>query len=110
MSNLSNEKADAQKHSKDQYVDIKMGEHDLFFKKSYEVLYTVNDFLLGLWFLIGSVCFYFEAAKTWGVSLFVLGSLQMLIRPTIRLVHRIHLKNIYRKEYENKQNDSLSSH
>ncbi|MFZ0368142.1 MAG: YrhK family protein [Halobacillus sp.] len=87
-----------------------MGKHDLFFKKSYEVLYTVNDFLLGLWFLIGSVCFYFEAAKTWGVSLFVLGSLQMLIRPTIRLAHRIHLKNIYRREYEKQQKKSLSSH
>ncbi len=110
MSNLANEKADAQKHSKDQYVELKMGKHDLFFKKSYEVLYTVNDFLLGLWFLIGSVCFYFEAAKTWGVSLFVLGSLQMLIRPTIRLAHRIHLKNIYRREYEKKQKKSFSSH
>lgn len=104
MNNHLNEKADAQQHSRDQYVDIKMGKHDLFFKKRYQVLYTLNHFLLGLWFLIGSICFYFEGpVKTWGVTLFVLGSLQMLIRPAISLVHRLHLKKVYREEYDSKQ-------
>ncbi|MCA0971284.1 YrhK family protein [Halobacillus litoralis] len=97
------EQADAKTHSKDQYVEIKMGHHGVFFKKSYEILYTINDFLLGIWFLIGSVLFYFEHLKTWGVTLFVVGSFQMLIRPTIRLVHQFHLKRHYQKEYERKQ-------
>ncbi|TGB02846.1 YrhK family protein [Halobacillus salinus] len=97
------EQADAQKHTKDQYVEIKMGGHGIFFKKNYETWYTVNDFLLGVWFLVGSIFFYFEALKTWGVTLFVLGSLQMLIRPTIRLIHRFHLKRHYEKEYEKRQ-------
>ncbi|MGP4060281.1 YrhK family protein [Halobacillus sp. H74] len=96
------EEVDEQEQTKDEYVDLKMGKHDVFFKKSYEILYTLNDFLLGLWFLIGSVFFYFESTKMWGVTLFVLGSIQMLIRPTIRLVHRFHLRKIYSQEYENK--------
>ncbi|KGP90808.1 hypothetical protein N780_03735, partial [Pontibacillus chungwhensis BH030062] len=88
------QQANAQTQSKEDYVDLKVGKHDLFFKKPYQILYTLNDFLLGLWFLIGSICFYFEGAvKTWGVTLFVLGSFQLLIRPSIRLAHRIHLKN-----------------
>ena len=99
-------KANAQTQSKEEYVDIQMGHHDLFFKKGYQVFYTVNEFLLGLFFLIGSIFFYFESLKTWGVSLFVLGSLQMLIRPTIRLIHRFDLKNHYKEEYENKQRKS----
>jgi heme O synthase-like polyprenyltransferase len=94
---------DAKKQSKKEYVEIQMGRHDLFFKKGYEVFYTINELLLGMWFLIGSVFFYFETMKTWGVTLFVLGSVQMLIRPTIRLVHRFHLRKHYENEYEEKQ-------
>nr|WP_079528950.1 YrhK family protein [Halobacillus hunanensis] len=95
--------ANAKTDSKQDYVDIKMGDHDLFVKKGYDGLYTLNDFLLGIWFLIGSVFFYFEHLKDWGVTLFVLGSLQMLIRPTIRLFHRFQLKKHYEKEYEKQQ-------
>lgn len=89
--------------TKSEYVDIKMGRHDLFFKKGYQIWYTVNDFLLGIWFLIGSVFFFYESTKTWGVILFVLGSAQMLIRPTIRLIHRFHLKKHYEQKYEQEQ-------
>ncbi len=91
------------KSDKQQYVDVQMGKHDLFFKKNYNILYTLNDILLGLWFFIGSIFFYFESLKTWGVTLFVIGSFQLLIRPTIRLVHRFHLRKHYKKEYEKKQ-------
>lgn len=94
--------ADAQNQSKNEYVDIQMGKHDVFFKKGYNILYTINELLLGIWFLIGSIFFYFEPMKTWGVTLFVLGSVQMLIRPTIRLAHRFHLRKHYEKEYEEK--------
>ncbi|TKD71357.1 YrhK family protein [Pseudalkalibacillus hwajinpoensis] len=102
----SQRSANAQTQSKDEYVDIQMGHHDLFFKKGYQVFYTVNEFLLGLSFLIGSVFFYFESLKMWGVSLFVLGSFQMLIRPSIRLIHRFDLRNHYREEYEKQKNES----
>ncbi|MBH0229036.1 YrhK family protein [Halobacillus sp. KCTC 3957] len=81
-----------------------MGKQGLFVKKGYDTLYTINDVLLGLWFLIGSICFYFETLKMWGVTLFVLGSVQMLIRPTIRLVHHFQLRNEYEDEYERKNN------
>jgi hypothetical protein len=87
---MSNQKSNEQK-----YVDFDIGKHEFFFKKNYAILYTINDFLLGIWFLVGSIFFYFEHLKTWGVTLFVLGSIQMLIRPTIRLIHNFHL----RKEY-----------
>ncbi|UOQ45074.1 YrhK family protein [Halobacillus salinarum] len=104
MSLKNTEAADADFHSKEQYVDIKMGRHDIFFKKGYDVLYTINDFIIGIWFLIGSIFFYFESLQTWGVTLFVLGSVQLLIRPTIRLIHRFHMRSYYKNEYEQKRN------
>ncbi|MBA2174996.1 YrhK family protein [Halobacillus locisalis] len=80
-----------------------MGRHGLFFKKRYEVLYTLNDFLLGIWYLLGSICLYFEISKEWGILLFMLGSIQILIRPSIRIIHRFHVKKHYIKEYDSKQ-------
>ncbi|WP_394218277.1 YrhK family protein [Halobacillus trueperi] len=100
---MSNQKSDKQK-----YIDLHVGKHDIFFKKTYDILYTINDVLLGLWFLIGSIFFYFEHLKTWGVTLFVLGSIQMLIRPTIRLVHYFHMRKVYGDQYE-KTHGSQSS-
>ncbi|MFC0522899.1 YrhK family protein [Pontibacillus salicampi] len=111
MEHVRHQQADAAHHNKEEYVDIKIGNHDLFFKKTYEILYTLNDVLIGIWFLVGSICFYFtEPIKTWGVSLFVLGSVQLLIRPTIRLIHRTHLKRLYKQEYEYKKTRELHTY
>lgn len=80
------------KYNKNQDLEINLGEYELFFKQRYTILSYTNDILLGLWFLIGSVFFFWESTKTAGVWLFVLGSIQLIIRPIIRIVHRIHLK------------------
>ncbi|SFO96244.1 YrhK family protein [Salibacterium halotolerans] len=82
----------SRKQSQEDYVDISLGRYEFFFQKKYTVLNTLNDFLLGLEFLIGSIFFFFEPFKNAGIWLFVIGSLQLIIRPTIRLVHDFHLK------------------
>ncbi|REJ10328.1 YrhK family protein [Halobacillus trueperi] len=92
---MSNQKSD-----KEKYVELHIGKHDIFFKKTYDMLYTINDVLIGFWFLIGSLFFYFEHLKNVGVTLFVLASIQMLIRPTIRLVHYFHMKKVYGDQYD----------
>ncbi|WP_440972298.1 YrhK family protein [Marinococcus luteus] len=87
--------------SRDAYIENRMQSHTPFFKKVYHTLYTINDFLLGLWFFIGSICFYFEGPwRVLGVTLFVVASFQFLIRPTIRLVHEFHARRHYGREYD----------
>lgn len=76
--------------------------YELFFKKRYKVLHTLNDFLIGLLFLVGSFCFFFEELKPAGIWMFVIGSFQLLIRPTIRLVHDFN----YRKFVESRRSKS----
>ncbi|MFS0561102.1 YrhK family protein [Terribacillus sp. 179-K 1B1 HS] len=76
---------------------IRVGEYGIFFKRPYQILYMLNDFLIGLIFLIGSFLFLYESWKTAGCWLFAAGSLLLLIRPTIRLIHDIHYKR-YTKE------------
>ncbi|WP_431791117.1 YrhK family protein [Kocuria palustris] len=52
----------------DKDLDIRMGHHELVIRQRYEVLSIANDF--------------------------VLGSIQMMLRPTIRFVRRTHLQRL----------------
>lgn len=60
-------------------------------RRSYETLSILNDVLIGVIFLAGSFLFFSESTVFQGTVLFVIGSVLMLIRPTIRLSRRIHL-------------------
>lgn len=71
---------------------IPLGPEVLVIRNRYESLSIANDVLLGIWFTVGSFLFFSEATMTAATVLFVLGSLQMLIRPVIRLSRRIHLR------------------
>lgn len=72
-----------------------IGHEELVIHQRYEVLSIVNDVMLGVWFTVGSVCFFFEGSvKTLGVWLFVIGSLQLLLRPLIRLHRYVRFKHL----------------
>ncbi|MCC2928337.1 MULTISPECIES: YrhK family protein [Bacillus] len=79
--------------------------YEPFFKKRYKVLYTVNDFIIGALFFIGSFFFFYDELMSAGIWLFAVGSFLLLIRPTIRLVHDFH----YRKHLERQYQQGVSS-
>ncbi|ENH95992.1 hypothetical protein J416_13184 [Gracilibacillus halophilus YIM-C55.5] len=91
---------DQHQQKRNEYVDSQMAKHNRFYKDIYNILYTLNDFTIAVWFLIGSIFFYFESLKTWGVTLFVIGSFQFLIKPTIRLIHEVNARKHYGTEYD----------
>jgi hypothetical protein len=68
--------------------------HELVIRRRYETLSVVNDILIGLWFTVGSVLFFWESTTTVGVSLFLIGSVELLVRPGIRLTRQLHLKRL----------------
>jgi len=49
-----------------------------------------------VWFIIGSVLFFNESTTTAGTWLFLAGSVELLIRPIIRLSRNIHLESASR--------------
>ncbi|OQO89586.1 YrhK family protein [Saccharomonospora piscinae] len=71
---------------------LTLGREELVVRHRYEVLSIGNDLLIALWFLAGSVLFFWESTATAGTWLFVLGSLQLAGRPAIRLRRRVHLR------------------
>jgi hypothetical protein len=74
---------------------IHIGHDELVVRQRYEVISITNDILIGIWFLIGTIFFFYSSMVYWGTWLFLLGSIEMLIRPTIRFVRRVHLKRYH---------------
>lgn len=70
------------------------GHEELVIRKRYEALSIANDILIGLWFLVGSFMFFSETLQFAGTVLFVIGSLEMLLRPVIRLARHVHLQRV----------------
>ena len=73
---------------------LHIGRDELVIRRRYEVLSILNDILVAVWFAVGSVFFFFAALTTAGTWLFLLGSVQLLIRPVIRLHRRVMLRRI----------------
>lgn len=75
-------------------LTLVLGDHELVIRKRYEVLSILNDFLIAVWFTAGSVMFFYESTVTAGTWLFVLGSIELAIRPVIRLSRNVHLQRL----------------
>jgi hypothetical protein len=60
----------------------------------YEWLHIINDLLIGLQFLVGSIFFLSSETQTAGVWLFIAGSGQMIVGPIIRTINKLHVRRI----------------
>lgn len=73
-------------------ITLHIGREELVIRQRYRVVSIVNDVLIGVWFLIGSFMFFSDSLMFAGTCLFVIGSIEMLIRPVIRLFRHLHLQ------------------
>lgn len=87
-------------HDLDNPITLHIGRHELIIRKRYETLSILNDFLIAFWFLLGSVMFLDQSLELEGTWLFILGSFQLLIRPSIRLIAHLHLQKIPSSHWE----------
>lgn len=75
-------------------ITFVIGHHELVIRRRYEALSTVNDILVALWFIVGSVLFLSQETTYAGTWLFIVGSVELLIRPVIRLSRQWHLQRL----------------
>lgn len=85
-------------------ININVGHHEIIIGRRYGFLYSLNDILIAVWFIIGDILFFWDGMKELGIWLFLLGSIQLLIRPIIRICQNMHLKRI------NPSHDSFTEH
>ena len=75
-------------------LTLTIGHDELVIRKRYEVLSILNDVLVALWFVVGSVLFFSDGTETAGTWCFLLGSIELLLRPIIRLSRHMHLRRL----------------
>lgn len=73
---------------------LTLGREQLVIRRRYQFISILNDFMIGVWFLIGSTFFLSSTLEDAGTWLFIVGSAQLVIRPVIRLSHHIHLRRL----------------
>lgn len=76
-------------------IEVRVGHRELVIRGRYETLSIVNDILIGLIFLAGSFLFFGDDSTGYaGTWLFVVGSVLMLIRPSIHITRHVHLQRL----------------
>ena len=73
---------------------FRFGREELVIRHRYETLSIINDFLIASWFISGSILFFSEATQDMGTWCFLAGSIELAIRPTIRLIRHLHLRRV----------------
>ncbi|MCT2592780.1 YrhK family protein [Streptomyces sp. N2-109] len=71
-----------------------IGHEELVVRQRYEAVSILNDILIAAWFIVGSVMFFSEDWARTGTWCFLLGSVELMIRPVIRLSRQLHLRRI----------------
>ncbi len=75
-------------------LEFRLGRDEVVLRQRYEVASILNDLLIAVWFVIGSVLFFSDSTATTATWLFLLGSIQLMVRPIIRLTRRIHVQRV----------------
>ncbi|NYH79200.1 hypothetical protein FHR84_002534 [Actinopolyspora biskrensis] len=74
---------------------LRIGHEELSIRKRYEALSIINDILIALWFVVGSVLFFWESTTFLGTWFFLVGSIELAVRPAIRLKRQLHLRRLH---------------
>ncbi|WP_322628665.1 YrhK family protein [Halothiobacillus sp.] len=85
--------------AQDNNLVVQLGNEELIIHQRYEVALIFNDFLIALWFVIGSACFLVPRLSTLGAWIFLFASLQFMVRPLIGLIRHLHLKRLQTQKH-----------
>ncbi|WP_150912293.1 YrhK family protein [Marinobacter halotolerans] len=84
----------------DHPLTLTVGNEKLVIRRRYEVMSIINDFIIALWFLVGSILFLFPEYERAAIWFFIIGSFQFLVRPSIRLASYVHIKQVPSSNWE----------
>tara|TARA_B100001059_G_scaffold236426_1_gene286853 strand:+ start:2194 stop:2457 length:264 start_codon:yes stop_codon:yes gene_type:complete len=75
-------------------LDVDIGKKHIVIQRRYEALGAFNDLLIAVWFLVGSFFFLNESLIESGTWLFIVGSAQLIIKPSIKLMSLVHVSRV----------------
>jgi hypothetical protein len=78
----------------DRPAELRIGHEEIVLRHRYEALSIANDVLIAVWFVLGSIFFFWESTATLATWMFLIGSIQFLLRPAIRLARLVHIRRV----------------
>jgi hypothetical protein len=81
-------------------LDLDLAHRHVIIQRRYEALGALNDLMIAVWFLIGSTFFLDKSLVESGTWLFIVGSIQLLTKPALKLSSLVHVGRVYRKGLE----------
>lgn len=75
-------------------IVLRIGREELIVHNRYEFLSIGNDFLIATWFLVGSVLFLYPEQQKVAAWIFIIGSVQFIVRPALRLARHLQLRRL----------------
>ncbi|WP_328377164.1 YrhK family protein [Streptomyces sp. NBC_00440] len=75
-------------------LTLHIGHEEVAIRRRYEVASILNDILVAVWFIVGSVMFFSDDWTVTGTWCFLIGSIELLIRPVIRLFRHLHIQRV----------------
>ncbi len=75
-------------------IRLHIGPDEIVLRRRYELLSIGNDILVAVFFISGSILFLQPSTTTAGTWLFLLGSIELLVRPMIRFGRRVHIGRV----------------
>ncbi len=88
-------KSTASSQSQRARLELDFGQEHVVIQRRYEAVGAFNDFLIAIWFFVGSCLFLYDQWMHIGTWLFIVGSAQFLVKPTLKLISLIHVKRVY---------------
>jgi hypothetical protein len=81
--------------NKNREFGLDFSQNHVIVQRRYEAVGALNDLLIAIWFLIGSFFFLSDSLVERGTWLFIVGSAQLLIKPSLKLASLIHVSHVY---------------
>ncbi|WP_174733649.1 YrhK family protein [Mesobacillus harenae] len=94
-------------HQEDVYISI--GKYQMIIRQRYKVLSLLNDVLLGVLYLTGSILFLTNVSQTISILFFLGGSILMILRAILNIMRDLHLKR-FKPKKQTSQRKALPKH
>ena len=73
-------------------LSVRIGREQIDVENSWEVASILNDIMVGLWFITGSILTINDVSGDLPLYFYLAGSSQLLLRALLRLGRRIHIR------------------
>lgn len=84
-------------------LELDEGKYKIFFMEKYATIQLMGDILVGIFFVTGSVLNLFGTPAVYGNIAYLIGSLSLAVRPTIKTIRRMWISNKYKDEDDEDQ-------